>query len=945
MTNQLYRYILYRYICFVSLSFLFSLQVGLAQRSTIFDIQSALDSLRSDWPLEKLHIHLDKSNYILGDTIWYKAYVMDGVYGIPSPISGIVYVELIDGEGRLVQRSRQVLVAGSTHGDFLLDPAATAPGTFTMRAYTRWLQNFGEEYFYQRNVVVMGDYLQELSVDLAPVELRDSTGEQQAGIHMALRHLDGRPLAVQPATVELLYRDKAVASQRTMIDTAGRLSLAFALPRRRQPNDLEMAIHVDGAVKARFPLREGLPNQQYDVQFLPESGQWLANRPSVLGVKVIDQQGGGVDVQGLIIDAEGRELATFACTHKGMGRVILPALPAGTYRAKVIFPDGSEEIYALPTMVADGVVLQYDDQASTDTHLGLHIQLSKNYLQQGLILIGTVRGNLCYGAVLNASDSLHATSLSRSHFPEGIIHFSVLDATGNPLASRMVYNHVRANRLNLTVSPHRAQYAVRDSVALIVRVTDSLGHPVQGNFSLAVTDDGQYRVNPFEENIYHRYFLMAELQGHIEDPGSYFLGTPTAKRAMDNLLLTQGWVKYDQSWLAKSAPSFLPEPYFQLAGTVTNAFGRAVGNTRITMLSTGKTTMVADTLTDSNGRFIFDQIPLFDTTGFVLQARNRRDKSFNIGIDLDLDTQAPAWTIGKSGRRQQNTWFVNLDTNLRRRVLDHREHQRNLLFGSSGGDLKSIMLQEVTVTGKRIVKGSKNLNGPGEADQILTADELLELEEKTLLQILEEKIDGFRLGFYPIKHGRPEYMVHDKKARLIFDGVDLEFFYDASMSSGSSFDHMLFLKNYLERYLVSDILGVEVMYSMRYSNRYNSKHLDISEIMANVGLVTVYIEITTRSGNGPFMRKIPGVTHFRPMPFAWPREFYRPRYPVQKTPESTPDLRATIHWEPMLITDEHGETIVSFYTADRPGNYTFRMEGMDGAGNFGYSIGRLLVAQ
>src|SRR5690606_13148466 len=157
-----------KFIAEILIGLAFLMEAGYCQQQTIPKIQEALDSLQLTRPLEKLYVHLDKSDYLLGDTIWYKAYVMDGVTGGFSQMSGVVYVELIDGEGNLVQRSRLVLVAASTHGEFVLDPTVVKPGRFQLRAYTRWLQNFGADYFYQRAVQVSGDYFQEWTVDLAP---------------------------------------------------------------------------------------------------------------------------------------------------------------------------------------------------------------------------------------------------------------------------------------------------------------------------------------------------------------------------------------------------------------------------------------------------------------------------------------------------------------------------------------------------------------------------------------------------------------------------------------------------------------------------------------------------------------------------------------------------------------------------------------------------------
>lgn len=69
------------------------------------------------------------------------------------------------------------------------------------------------------------------------------------------------------------------------------------------------------------------------------------------------------------------------------------------------------------------------------------------------------------------------------------------------------------------------------------------------------------------------------------------------------------------------------------------------------------------------------------------------------------------------------------------------------------------------------------------------------------------------------------------------------------------------------------------------------------------------------------------------MPFSWPKEFYRPRYINKDQQQEIEDFRSTIHWQPMVITDEKGKTTVSFYTSDRPGTYIIRMQGIDNSDN------------
>ena len=104
-------------------------------------------------PQEKVHLHLDKPYYALGDTIWFKAYVTVGSRHQLSALSGALYVELIDGQDSLVKDLKLPVVSGTTYGDFMLEDTLL-PGSYRIRAYTQWMRNAGEDYFFERKIIV-----------------------------------------------------------------------------------------------------------------------------------------------------------------------------------------------------------------------------------------------------------------------------------------------------------------------------------------------------------------------------------------------------------------------------------------------------------------------------------------------------------------------------------------------------------------------------------------------------------------------------------------------------------------------------------------------------------------------------------------------------------------------------------------------------------------------
>jgi hypothetical protein len=108
-----------------------------------------------------------------------------------------------------------------------------------------------------------------------------------------------------------------------------------------------------------------------------------------------------------------------------------------------------------------------------------------------------------------------------------------------------------------------------------------------------------------------------------------------------------------------------------------------------------------------------------------------------------------------------------------------------------------------------------------------------------------------------------------------------------------------------------------------------------------------WLEITTRSGAGPYQRHTPGTWLYKPQPFYFGKLFYRPRYPVGGGDKGAglSDLRSTIHWASDIITDSTGHATISFFAADRPGSYRIVVEGSDMNGQMGTGEGKVEVGK
>ena len=112
-----------------------------------------LASSTSLWAGERAYLHLDNSAYFLGDTLRLAAYVIDTDTKRLSEKSKVLYVELVAPEGYVVESRTYPLVNGRCAGDFYLRPLLLS-GLFEVRAYTRYMQNDGEDNYYSQVVPV-----------------------------------------------------------------------------------------------------------------------------------------------------------------------------------------------------------------------------------------------------------------------------------------------------------------------------------------------------------------------------------------------------------------------------------------------------------------------------------------------------------------------------------------------------------------------------------------------------------------------------------------------------------------------------------------------------------------------------------------------------------------------------------------------------------------------
>jgi hypothetical protein len=862
-------------------------------------ILKKMEDYNKSYQQEKVYLHLDKPYYAVGDDIWFKAYVINAQTSRPSEISGALYVELLNEKDSVKQLLKLPLVSGIGVGDFKL-PESFVEGNYRIRAYTQWMRNAGTEFFFDKTIKIGNSWSNKVFTN-ANYTFEKKNTAQQVNATVKFTDKDGKPYASTDLSYDVQLSYKSILKGKSTTNEQGEINLTFV---NNQP-----ATYKAGKIFAVLTLADGkkvtkeilikTTSNEVDVQFFPESGNLVEELPSKVGFKSINSSGLGEDISGTIVDNDGQEVNKFESTHLGMGNFVMNPQPGKVYTAKVKFKDGSEKSFELPKALPQGYVIA---AVNNTENIQVKIMASQGMLNRGELKLVTQQNGNVYFATRSASTKpVISAIIKKEDLPTGIVQLTLFDGENNPVAERLIFVNNNADKIATTLKTDKDTYSPRGLVNVDLGAQFQ-SKPVQGSFSVSVTNTKSVTPDELNEsNIFTTLLLTSDLIGYIEKPNYYFNNdNPETRSNLDNLLLTQGWRRIIwKNVIGNLLPNirYQPEKTLTVSGVITTLGGKTIPKTKVSLFSTSGGFLSIDTLTDDNGRFNFDGLGFRDSTKFIVQARTLKGKR---SVDFKMDLVS-----GEIVTKNKNTGdvIVNVNDALSGYLQQSKNYFDEL---TRRGDLeRSLTLKEVKIVDKKNkVKNSSNMNGAGNADAVITADQLQNCI--TLSQCLQGRVAGLVIsnGIASLTRntgGGP--------MALVVDGMFME-------------------PDFLDNLVPNDVETIEVLKNIGYTSIYGSR-----------GGGGVLIITTKRGGASAFnsTRSVEGITTFMPKGYTPSREFYSPKYSPEST-DSAPDFRSTIYWNPFVVTDATGKGKFSYYCSDEPGTHRIVVEGIDMFGNLSRAV-------
>ncbi len=763
-------------------------------------IRDALNKFTIVYTQQKVYLHTDKSSYNSGDKIWIKAYLINGMNHHPDTLSTNLYVELTGPTLSRVEIKRFQMFRGFGMGDIVLSDTL-AEGLYQLRAYTSWMKNFGEEFFFTKNF---------------------------------------------PLTNPLYSR---------------RIS-----PKQARANQKEL----DNRDKLAADI---------DIQFMPEGGELVEGLENTVAFKAINSLGRGVDVSGQIVDEKGNKVTQFSSSLKGIGRFMLTPNTGKHYFAEVKGGDLNVR-KGLPTALKTGLVMHAEVNPQNITvSLRSNKPYSNDRTANEVILVGQTGGRIYYHDILMLEMGMVETTIKRSLFPSGVIHLTTFSGRGLPLAERLIYNNRNDRmRISLNASDSVTDQGTKTLVSLSVR--DQSNKPLLANLSLAMTREKGTQLPVNQDNIVSYLLLSSELTGFIEDPYFYFMDkSPSTQLALDNLMLTQGWRRFDWTRILQGEYPEIAhheERGIAIYGKITREFFNIpLKNSKVQLSIMSSFNDVFTQHTTEKGFFLFDNMVYYDTVSVKIEAWRQNGRR-NLIIVVPED------------EKEAVTRFQGDYTLITQSDRDPKAY-RSVKYAESqeAYEREQERLEE---------ESKEQLHGLYlEPDQVLRSNDFPK-GNTNVIDVIKGRVPGVNIyGDQVIIRG-PNTIMGETQPLFLIDGMPTRDIEAVKAIPIEDVDRIEILKG-----------PNTAIYGMRGAN----------------GIIAIY----TKRGH----YVIRGVLEFDMLGYSTPRVFYQPKYQSDNEPETT----YTLCWLPVMITDDSGMARFIMDKPGIPGEYRFVVEGVSYDGHVG----------
>lgn len=623
----------------------------------------------------------------------------------------------------------------------------------------------------------------------------------------------------------------------------------------------------------------------YTADFFPEGGNLVTGIPGKVAFKISDSAGKGVSCKGFVLNQHNDTITSFAPTKFGIGHFLFT--PSAEAQYKVILRDEQNITSQHPftEVQKSGYVMQLRDSGE---FLKINVAV-KDDETSFVYLFVHARQVMVKAEMQSLRRNMASFTVEKRALPDGISHFTVFNDDQDPVCERLYFTYPQKT-LEIDLAGNQKEYTFRRKVTVSIQTKSDSNTPTPANLSMAVFKMDSLSTDQ-QIGIFQYLWLGSDLTGTIESPEYYFSNPgPGVSEAMDNLMLTHGWRRFNWKEVLEKRgdPDHLPEHNGHIITGLVTRDGEAQRGILTYLASPGNIIRVYGSRSNNRGEVRFEVKDFYGPQQVIIQTQTDSAMDYRVNINNPFSPvfdqrQLPELKISAEAEK----------TLLSRSIA--MQVQDIFYYESYGNRFISPLVDSSAFYGK--------------------ADATYYLDDYTRFQVMEEVMREYVPGVF----------VRKRKGKFHFMLVDID---HGGILNG---DPMVLIDG-VPVFEVDDIMKFDPL---------KVKKLEVVKRQYYLGpaVFSGIVSYSTYAGDLAGWELDPRSISLNYDGLQLRREFYSPIYNNNEQRNNRmPDQRYLLYWDPEITTGRDGKQQVEFYTSDVPGTYRVIVEGLNNQGLSGSKV-------
>lgn len=600
------------------------------EQSPVPKISGQISNYFSDFPREKIFVMTDKVHYKPGETIWFSAVVTNA--GNQPALNGSreLYVRLYDKKGNPVVQDIFRLKDGFAPGDLSIP------------------DDLGEDSYYLVTYTSVQTLLDEISmctlkIDplytnqcVAEIVAKDSisVSGQKNELFVILRTISGDIRKNTPVRYQLLNGTEIIAREKLKTDGQGKVTIPVNIPAKTN-GDPFTCVLTDARESWKHEVFLPTDLDQVVLHFYPEGGHLLKGTPAKIGFTAFNKWGIPVDIEGSVLDQQGKPVTMVKTITKGLGLFSFVQEGNQKYKLQITGKTGRNQSFDLPAPNQDGLALSV---LKTDGGF-ISANLTFADKQKHSVAATITHGTNMYWAADMEIDGIGRIKVPVENLPHGINLLSVFSKEGTLLADRLVFQDKKED-LKIEVQPDKNSLQPNQKMAVKVSLKDENGQPIAGSIMVSVTD--KFSNRPAKSKIEECLLIGSELENPLSLITSAVNDKIGNSTLMDLFLIANRTKAFDWDKIIPFKTGNSTEPNTRnngISGFVTDKKGNKMHKAKVSLLN-NKSMQLFTTTTNVDGRFTFQSLNAANIGDFSAKATDPNGKKeFSVVYDQNFDAK------------------------------------------------------------------------------------------------------------------------------------------------------------------------------------------------------------------------------------------------------------------------------------------------------------------